>query len=307
MADDIDEKGCSDNYSSLVFEEKSGHIIYEKRPEQKIYPASLTKLMTIYLTFEAIKEKKISLKQILVASDRAEYTATINKTNTLRLKVGDKISVEEAIKGSIVKSFNETAVMLAEAIAGSEWKFVPMMNKKARDLEMYNTNFRNASGLYDPGQFTTNYDLARLAIAVKNDFPEYYHFFALKEFNFNDVKYKTHNNVLLDYKGAEGMKTGFTMMSGYNLVAIAKKNNHRIFSVLTSCASYQKRDALTEHLLDKAFEEIIKNRNEELKVKFANNWHKEKVAVEKKINSNNVKAVKVYILKSNEKSNAAEK
>ncbi len=308
IAQDQAEIECSNNYSFLVLEDKSGQIIFEKKSDQKIYPASLTKLMTVYLTFKALKEKKLALDQILTVSDRAEDVATVNKTNTLKLKSGEKISVKDAIKASIVKSFNETTIMLAEAVAGSEWKFVPMMNKEAKDLGMAHTNFRNASGLYDDGQFTTDYDLARLAIALKEDFPEYYHFFALKEFSYNGVKYKSHNNVLLEYKGAEGMKTGFTVKSGYNLISIAKRNNKRVISVLTSCSSYQKRDALTKQLLDKAFEKILKNKDEkELKVKFANNWNKEEEAVEKEITLDNVKPAKSYILKIKDKKNAEEK
>lgn len=296
---------CSDNYSYLVLEDKSGQIIFEKRSDNKIYPASLTKLMTVYLSFEAIKEKKLTLNQILIASDRAEYASTINKTSTLKLKAGDKISVKEAIKGSIIKSFNETTVMLAESIAGSEWKFVRMMNKKAWELEMYHTNFRNASGLYDPGQYTTNYDLARLVMALKNDFPEYYYYFSLKEFEYKGTKFKSHNHFLLKYKGAEGMKTGFTTMSGYNLIAIAKKNNNRVISVLTSCATHEKRDQLTMQLFDRAFEKLHK-KDEELKVEFDNNWHKEKEIVEKKLAPSNLKKVKTYILKS-DKNNVLEK
>jgi D-alanyl-D-alanine carboxypeptidase len=221
--------------------------------------------MTIYLTFEALKNKKIHLKQELVATDRDEDISNVNKVLTLGLKRGDKIIVEEAIKGVLVKSFNEAAVILAEAVAGSEWKFIELMNKKAKKFGMKYTNFRNSTGLPDSGQFTTNYDLARMVMAIRHDFPEYYHFFADKEVTINNVKYKTHNNILLEYKGAEGMKTGFTNAAGYNLIAVAARGKHRVISILTSCVSSGKRDEFTKELLDYGFE-VLSRKHDEIKI-----------------------------------------
>jgi len=244
---------CGKNYSALVFNQQNGNIFFEKQSDKIIYPASLTKLMTLYLVFEAIKEKKIDLGGELYASSRSSSISKVNKTNTLNLTIGDKISVEQAIKGSIVKSFNELTVMLAEEISDNEWQFVRDMNSKAKDLGMSNTNFRNASGLHDQGQFTTNDDLAKLALAIRQNFPEYYHYFSLKEFTYKNEKYPTHNNILLKYKGVDGIKTGFTNASGFNLIASAKHDKKRITSVLTGCESAQKRDTFTKQLLDKAF------------------------------------------------------
>jgi D-alanyl-D-alanine carboxypeptidase len=164
--------------------------------------------------------------------------------------------VEDAIKGAIVKSFNETTVMLAEAISGSEWEFVQLMNKKAQKLGMEYTNFRNATGLHESGQFTNSYDLARLVLALRRDFPEYYHFFATKEIEIGGMKYKSHNTILFEYPGSEGLKTGFTNAAGYNLIAAAKKNDHRVISILMSCANIKARDEFTKQLLDKAFLEM---------------------------------------------------
>jgi D-alanyl-D-alanine carboxypeptidase len=252
------EKGCSANYSSLVLDEGTGDILYEKRSDEQFYPASLVKVMTLYLTFEALEKLQLTMDKELTISEFGEEISRVNKTNTLRLKVGNKITVRDAIYSVIVKSFNEAAVTLAEEVGGNEWNFVRLMNEKASELGMINTSFRNASGLHAEGQYTTSYDLARLAIAIKHDFPQYYRLFALKEFKYRDTKYKTHNHVLIDYKGAEGMKTGFTNASGFNLITSAKRQDRRIISILLGCATQQRRDKLTKELLNESFENLEK-------------------------------------------------
>jgi D-alanyl-D-alanine carboxypeptidase len=244
---------CGKDYSSLVFNLENGNIVFETEADKIIYPASLTKLMTLYLVFEALKEKKLNLKDNLFATERTASISKVNKINTLNLAAGDSISVDLAIKGLIVKSFNELSVMLAEKIAGDEWQFARDMNLKAKKLGMSSSNFRNSSGLHNQGQFSTSEDLAKLVLALKKDFPEYYHFFSLKEFTYKNIKYPTHNNILLKYKGADGMKTGFTNAAGFNLIASAHQNNKRIISILTGCESIKKRDNTTKQLLDLAF------------------------------------------------------
>jgi D-alanyl-D-alanine carboxypeptidase len=260
-------EGCSKIYSSLVFDEKTGEILFEKRSDNSAYPASLVKMMTLYLAFESIEKGKLKFDQVLRVSQRGEEIAKVNKVNTLRLKEGDKITVREAIRAVIVKSFNEAAVTLAEAVAGDEWEFVRKMNEKAEKLGMYNTSFRNASGLHEEGQYTNGYDLARLALAIKRDFPGYYHLFALKDFTYNGVKWETHNHVLVDYKGAEGLKTGFTNASGFNLISAATKDGRRVMSVLLGCATSVERDKFTAQLLDNAFERIKTQKKGDLEVK----------------------------------------
>lgn len=266
------EQGCSDVYSSLVFEEKTGEILFDKRSENFSYPASLVKVMTLYLTFEALENHKIKADQVLTVSERGEEISKVNKINTLRLKEGDKMTVHEAILGVIIKSFNEAAVTLAEAVAGDEWKFARKMNEKAIQLGMINSSFRNASGLHEEGQYTTGYDLARLTKAIKDDFPEYYHLFAAKEFTYRGQKYETHNHVLVDYKGAEGMKTGFTNAAGFNLISAAKKDDFRVVSVLLGCATFQKRDQFTKELLNDAFAKLTKNQKSKIEVKLTKSF-----------------------------------
>jgi len=251
-----DLQGCSDVYSYLLFDEKTGQVISETRSDKVSYPASLVKLMTLYLTFEAIEKGKLKPDQILHISARGDEISKVNKINRLAIKEGDEITVREAIRAVIVKSFNEAAITLAEAVAGNEWDFVRQMNEKARELGMDNTSFRNASGLHEEGQYTTSYDLARLVISMRKKFPGYYHLFALKDFSYHGTKYETHNHVLVDYKGAEGLKTGFTNAAGFNLVSAANKNEQRIISVLLGCASAEKRDKFTKNLLDEGFVDL---------------------------------------------------
>lgn len=260
---------CSDSYSALVFEENSGEILFENRSEAIRYPASLTKLMTLYLTFEDLERHHIKPDQVLKISAHGEEISEVNKINSLHLKEGDKITVREAIRAVIVKSFNEAAVALAEAVSGDEWSFVRKMNEKAKTLGMTNTSFRNASGLHEEGQYTTSYDLARLAKALKKNFPDYYHLFALKEFTYRGTKYETHNHVLLNYKGAEGLKTGFTNASGFNLVSAARKGNERVVSVLLGCSSYKLRDEMTKELLNQAFKKLANEQKNDAKSKLS--------------------------------------
>jgi D-alanyl-D-alanine carboxypeptidase len=252
---------CSKDGALISIEEESHKILFENNSQKLIYPASLVKLMTAYLTFEALQKNQLTLHKELTFSDRAQEITRINKVNTLGIHSGDKISVEKALQSLIIKSYNEASIVLAEAIADNEWNFVRQMNKKALEIGMINTSFRNASGLHEEGQYTTASDLARLAIHLKKDFPQFYYFFAMKEFVYNNKIIKTHNRVLTEYDGAEGMKTGYTNASGYNLVSSAKNNNKRIFSVVTGCQSSRKRDDLSKFLLDLSFLEEQENNN----------------------------------------------
>ena len=260
MSDDDKVKNsinsCNDSHTLLVFSENDYFNIREKDANKKIFPASLVKIMTAYLTFEAIENKKLSLDQILKVSARGNFISYVNKVTTLHLKIGDTITVKDALYGMIIKSLNGAAVTLSESVAGSEWEFAKMMNNKSMELGMYNTNFRNASGLHDSNQYTTAYDLKKLIISVKNDFPDYYEIFGIKEIEIFNKKFKSHNDVLLTYPGAEGMKTGFTSISGFNLISAAVRNDKRVFSILLSCESSNIRNKFTKDLLDGAFVKI---------------------------------------------------
>jgi len=250
---------CTKVGSLIIADENSNRILFETNANKIILPASLVKLMTAYLTFEAINNQKFSEEETLTFSARAQEVSQFNKYNTLHAYEGDKITVLNALKGLIVKSYNETAIALAEKIAGDEWSFVRLMNKKAVELGMINTAFKNASGWHDEGQYSTASDLLKLAIHIKKDFPQFYYLFSLTDFNYKNISSKTHNRFLLSYEGAEGMKTGFTSQAGYNLVASASKNNSRLFSVVTGCKSSNQRDELTKFIFDLAFLDDYKN------------------------------------------------
>ena len=247
-------KECESQYSSIIIDEKNLRIISENRAEKYIYPASLTKVMTLYLVFEALEKKQISLEQKIKISDYAQDISQVNKVTTLHLKEGDEITVEDAIKGSAIKSFNETALALAELVGGNEWNFVRMMNEKAKSLKMLHTNFRNSTGLHEDGQYSTIYDLARLLIATEKKFPQYRKYFGQKEFVYRDKKYVTHNNFLAKYEGASGFKTGFTSKAGFNLMATAKRGEHSLSAVIVGCETFMARDNYAKEIFDYSFD-----------------------------------------------------
>jgi D-alanyl-D-alanine carboxypeptidase len=275
LAYDIDSKNnCSANNTYLVFDAKSQQVLLQKNANNIIYPASLTKVMTAYLVFDAIKHKKLKWNQKITISQKAHQISLVNKVNTLNLQTKQTISVREATQAMLVRSYNETAVALAEAVAKNEERFAEKMNEKAQELGMSSTFFVNASGLHSEKQQTTAHDLAKLAFAVKRDFPEFYHFFQLKEFKISKTKtivktigknkkkkktivesqkYYSHNEFLLNYDGAEGMKTGYTKASGFNLIGVATKNNQQLFGILIGCESSKKRTKLMEMLFDIGF------------------------------------------------------
>lgn len=235
--------------TSLILDYKTGKVLHSESPNAKIYPASLTKIMTLYLAFDALKRGKLSMEQKLTMSARAVNMPPCK----LGLQVGEKITVREAVLAAIVKSANDAAVTLAEAISGSEGKFATLMTKKAHSLGMKNTIFKNASGWYEHGQHTTAIDLAKLAMAIRRDFPEYYGLFTSTQFAFRGRVMHGHNRVTKHYAGAEGMKTGFNNPSGANLITTASKNGKVLVGVVTGRRSGRARDIEMVSLLDKHF------------------------------------------------------
>jgi D-alanyl-D-alanine carboxypeptidase len=235
------------NYATLVVDVKTGEVLHQENAGKLRYPASLTKMMTLYLMFEAIENKSVDVSDKIIVS---KYAASQPKTN-MGLKAGEKISVRNAIMSLIIKSANDVSVAVAEHISGSEDEFAKLMSKRAKNLGMKNTVFTNPHGLPDVNQKTTAYDLARLAIALKRDFPKYYHLFALKSFTFKGIDHKTHNHVVKNYPYADGLKTGFTGAAGYNLATSAKKGNKEVVSIVLGGNSYKKRDEKMVGLLNK--------------------------------------------------------
>jgi serine-type D-Ala-D-Ala carboxypeptidase (penicillin-binding protein 5/6) len=238
------------NSSSLVVDAKTGEVLHSVRPNKPVYPASLTKLMTAYIILEKVKLGKLKLNTQMTASKKA----CAMKPTKLGLKPGEKITVHDAVHALNIKSANDAAVTIAEHIAGSEKSFVKLMNKKARKLGMKNTNFENASGWHHPNQKTTASDLAKIAIAIKREFPEYMSWFKKNSFEYKGRVVKGHNKVNVVYSGAEGMKTGYTCPSGYNLVTAASRDGRNLIGVVTGEHTHQVRDKKMMKMLDKYFD-----------------------------------------------------
>jgi D-alanyl-D-alanine carboxypeptidase (penicillin-binding protein 5/6) len=235
--------------SSLVVDAKTGKVLHEEGASDIIHPASLTKLMTLYLAFEEIEKGNLQLDRTIPVSARAASLPPL----TLGLRSGDRITVRDAVMGSIVRSANDAAVAIGEAIGGSEAKFATLMTKRARQLGMQDTKFVNASGWHHKDQCTTAKDLAKLAIAIKRDFPEYYKWFAQTEFQFRGKTVRGHNRVTLNYPGAEGLKTGFHNPAGACIVTTASRNNKSLVGIVTGSPSGRHRDNKVMSLLDKHF------------------------------------------------------
>lgn len=241
------EKGAA-----IVVDAKSGKVLYERMSTETRYPASLTKMMTLYLLFEQLEKGNISLSSKITAS---AYAASQDPTR-LGLEAGSELTVEEAIKAIIVRSANDVAVAVAERLGGTEYQFATRMTAKAHELGMMNTNFVNASGLPDENQRTTAFDLMLLSRRVIADFPEFYPYFHLQSFVWNGRSYEGHNNLMKFFDGADGLKTGYTRMSGFNLASSATRGGTRLISVVMGGRTARERDALTAQLLETEFTKL---------------------------------------------------
>lgn len=244
-------------YAALVLNPKTGEVYHQQNADAKRYPASLTKMMTLYLLFEALENKKISLSTKMRVSD---YASTMPQTN-LSLTTFDKIPVETAIKALVVRSANDVAVVVAEHLGGSVQNFAQRMTEKARQLGMRNTVFKNPNGLPNAQQYTNARDMAKLGIALKRDFPQYYQYFSTRQFSFKGVTYYTHNRVMLRYSGTDGIKTGFINASGFNVVTSTVRGGRPLVGVVMGGGSGGWRDDRMIQLLDAAYATIAKRGN----------------------------------------------
>ncbi len=235
--------------TSLVVDYNTGRILHDRNSTTKIYPASLTKLMTLYLLFEALESGRLSINQKLYVSKNAEKMLPCK----LGLKAKESITVREAILALVVKSANDAAMVVAENIKGSEEKFAQLMTIRAHQLGMKDTYFKNASGWHHPCQKTTARDLAKLSIAIKRDFPKYYSYFSKNDFVFRGNAIRGHNKVNETYEGVEGLKTGYTIPAGYNLITAATRNKKSLVAVVTGGRTAGSRDMAMVKLLDTHF------------------------------------------------------
>ena len=235
----------------LLVEVGSGQTLVEQNAEQRVDPASLTKLMTAYLTFAALKQGVLKLDQGVPVSEKAWRTGG----SKMFIKVGTQVPVDDLIKGMIVQSGNDACIALAEAIAGSEERFAQMMNQEAARLGMKNTHYMNATGLPDPQHYATARDLSLLATAMIRDFPaEYSKYYSMKEFRYNNITQPNRNRLLWADPTVDGMKTGHTEAAGYCLISSAKRGPRRLLSVLLGAESDSVRAAESLKLLNHGFQ-----------------------------------------------------
>ncbi|MEE9250601.1 MAG: D-alanyl-D-alanine carboxypeptidase family protein [Alphaproteobacteria bacterium] len=236
-------------YASIVIDAETGEVLHQVNAQARNHPASLTKMMTLYMIFEALDEGRLAFDQRIPVSWRAAGQAP----SRLGLKKGDGISVYDAISALVTKSANDAAAAIAEALGGTERRFARTMTEKARELGMSKTTFRNASGLPNWRQLSTARDLATLARALFTDFPGYYHHFSTREFTFNGRTYKNHNRLLGRYDGTDGIKTGYIRASGFNIAASVERDGRRLIGVVMGARSPRSRDAHMIRLFERAF------------------------------------------------------
>jgi len=237
-------------YAALILDAETGTVLFERHASAQRHPASLTKIMTLYMLFEAIHDGRVNLNDRFKVSKHA----TAQPPSSLRLRVGETIKAKDAILALVTKSANDVAVVVAEAIGGTESKFARLMTERARRLGMRNTRFRNASGLHDPRQVTTAYDMAMLALAVRRDFPDEYDYFSTRSFTWKGRSLPNHNKLLGHYRGTDGIKTGYVGASGFNLVASVERQGRRLIGVVFGGKSGSRRDRHMKRLLDSGFE-----------------------------------------------------
>src|SRR5215471_13297460 len=233
-------------YADIVVDDKSGLVLHEVNPDEPRHPASLTKIMTLYLLFEQLEAGKLGLDTELPIS----MQAALQNPTKLGLKANQTIKVEDAIKGLVTKSANDAAVVVAEAIGGSEAEFAELMTLKARALGMTGTTYVNASGLPAEAQITTARDQAVLGRAIQHRFPLYYQYFATPSFRYKGAEMRNHNNLLGQVKGVDGIKTGYTEASGYNLTSSVRRDEKHIVAVVLGGTSNAARDARMRQLIE---------------------------------------------------------
>ncbi len=240
----------SDRYSSIVIDAATGNVLSAVNPDVARYPASLTKMMTLYMAFEALRDRRLTLAAPVPVSAHAASMSP----SKLGLVPGTRLTVEQAILGLVTKSANDAAAALGELLGGDEAQFAQMMTLRARALGMTHTTFRNASGLPDPQQVTTARDLATLARHLIRDFPDEYHYFSTPSFVFHGRTILNHDHLLQRYPGADGIKTGYIEAAGFNLVTSAVRGDVRLIGVVIGAARPGERDLHMAALLDRGFQ-----------------------------------------------------
>lgn len=239
-------------YASIIVDVETGTVVHARHADARRFPASLTKIMTLYMAFEALERGEVSLDDHLIVSPRA----AAQPPSKLGLRAGSTIQLEDAILALVTKSANDVAVVVAEALAGTEWQFAREMTERARQLGMSSTTFKNASGLPNSEQVTTARDMATLSMRIMADYPARYAYFQTTRFSYKGKTYRNHNKLLTRYEGADGIKTGYIRASGFNLAASVVRNGRRVVAVVFGGRTGRSRDDHMVALLNRGFTQV---------------------------------------------------
>ena len=237
---------------AILVDVTSNTVLFDKNADQRMPPSSMSKIMTMYMVFEAIKEGRLSLDSTLPVTERAWRM----QGSKMFVELHNNIKVDDLIKGVIVQSGNDACIVLAEGLAGSEQSFAERMTKRARELGLKDTNLTNATGWPDPNHYMTARDLAVLAERLIKDFPEYYHYYSIREFKYHGINQGNRNPLLYRGMGADGMKTGHTEAGGYGLTASAERDGRRLILVVNGLPSMQSRADESARLIEWGFREF---------------------------------------------------
>ncbi len=242
---------------AILLDARTGRVLFEKDADTAVPPASMSKMMTMIMVFEALKAGTITLdQQFTVSEDAWRRGGAVSGGSTMYAEVKSSIRLEDLIKGAVVQSANDACIVMAEALAGSEEAFAQRMTARARELGAVNATFRNATGLPDPEHRMSVRDLSVLARHIITRFPEYYRYYSLPEFTWNDITQQNRNPLLKDYPGADGMKTGYTKEAGYGLVGSAERDGRRLIMVIGGLKSINERRQEAQSLLDWGFRQF---------------------------------------------------
>jgi len=262
---------ADERYAAMVMDARTGEVLLADHADEARFPASLTKMMTLYLLFDAIDHGQVTMNTRWTASRHAAAQPPSRLGLQCSRRRGcDSITVEQAIRGIVVQSANDVAMMTAERLGGSEDRFVAQMNAKARQLGMTNTHFVNPNGLPNPNQYSSAHDLAVLSQALWRDFPQYYHYFQTAGFTYRNRYSTNHDHLLGQVEGVDGIKTGYTRASGYNLASSAERNGRRVIVVVMGGETASARDAQVSYLIEGAFEEYARRQLDPSGVTYAN-------------------------------------
>ncbi|MDR4514376.1 D-alanyl-D-alanine carboxypeptidase family protein [Nitrosomonas sp.] len=245
----VGQAHANPRYASIVINADTGAVLHESNADASRYPASLTKMMTLYMLFEAMQQGRMTLDTRMPVSVHA---ASMPQTN-IGLRAGETLSVRDAIPALIVRSANDAAAVVAEALGRTESNFGRLMTEKARQMGMHSTIFRNASGLPDRAQITTARDMVKLSVRLMKDFPQYYPYFSTQSFRYRGITYNSHNRMVRNTHGVDGLKTGFIRASGFNVATSAKRDERRLIAVVMGGKTAASRDQHTVKLLDRSF------------------------------------------------------